>query len=1263
MALDIKLPTADSAQNPETRKFALTEAQTQLQSVTTGLAAKPVGVPGSVDPTDLDIFGRSAAEQSVFTSLGDAVESSGLISETAIKGIEDQFKDRGTFDPDLNIDETMKLPENSELSTFLKKTFSRNDESDRRFHQDLLDTANKDDLLDRISTYREDRRRNESADAHGAGIRFLGDAIGFSRDIVATAPIAIGGVAGARAATGIANSLLDLGVVSTVEAAAAGAERLIRAQRDFTINGNQEALQAAVLTFGLTAAVGGAVQAVARRGVSVESIVERSQSDVGSVTTRSAPDAAGAQASPANASIETPTLTTDGKPFIAGVVPKVLRSLKGIVSQRRADATEVFMKTGDDRELRSTTILDHLIGGESDRVTKEGITVARPRNVDDADSEAIRISRQYQSSLHSEHTAFVREAFNGARSPIPVGEFDQMVIMVIHSRNAGIADPMEVINRLSPKAAALEPNQQKILADHITVAADQFKRITDTQGKEAVRHGMLQADQIIENYAPIKPRRGNQDLDKYTEYFHDMLHRPTDENINEIWPGRLEEGETFESILKTDRARADRIRDDLEASRLQKRTETTYVRVDTKEKALDSFISKTKARMEATWSKRISTIEKALKKTKDIKQVGKLSDELASLKARMKKIKDATDAETRSLIGRHGSNAERRQSKKLYTELRRAIKADKKAMNQMPRYEQARAIALKVMRGSNPGDFVPDRLTVNTGILKDRILDHDPLDERFSDLFETRSSILMDSYIRQSNSRLRLHEIFGKNKAAKEDIAATPVRMLHELAEGADPATAKRILGDADIAEQSIKASLGLDRIPTSEAARLADFWSRQVAKVNIASMLKTLGITQITDVALAFGRGRSFGTGPMGVLTAPKTGRLARAVRAADQPELEAIIDGMEVMGIRNDWKDLFATDGRTAKLYGIDGDELAARSELENIIDNSTDKITAAAGWLSFSTPMNLLARRGMGADTAKHMLNDWTNFKSLSRDIQSAWERNGIDEFVAADIAAFLNRSDGIVEIGGIKFPNLKKLMEIDPELGSRATTAANRLAGEVIPSPGTFDKPLLSRTPLGRLYLQFSSFSYTVGVRVLPELRRAFRNDPLGYRMASLTLGGMLAASATLYLRAVLSGDQRLEDMERDLATAEGRIQFTQRAALLLPFLPGQSAHLAEIFTLKFGPHFNEMVGANVMMQDPARFMRFRGEDPLVKLLGPTASQASRFIKGAGLLTDATLEGDKEKAQKAAKIFYRMAPIIDNFPLKAVARGVKTVYGDE
>jgi hypothetical protein len=1251
------------------------------------------GITGGLQqPDPRALTGADAGERGIFTSAAEvskkeavstAMDQAGLVSERGVQAMKeaaDNVFGEDHLDPNLNYKEVLDRPENVDRKSFTELMLSGSTPTAQRFRAKFVAAEDEDDLIELVDTTKNILDEQEIAGSGGAALELLGGFLGVSRDLLLTLPIGGLGVAGVRATGVVAKGLLELGVYSTTEAAVAGAERLIRAQRDLTIDGTSDALNAAVMAGGLTFLLGGSIAAVARRNDIMKKLAVRAKE--AQVTQRAAAAADGTPAVPRGLSSQAspdpaaPIISATEGSLVARFVPTWFRTLKGQATDRLADGTKRFLDDGVKGDLESARLLQEIVGADVHLQGLDGDAIAKLRSLEDAvmtgqqegASLGTIISQNYQDWAVQTFTA------KGSKPPMTEAEFNRLVSRVIWGRHTGIDDRNVILGRFATELAEDDVGH---LGAALARSADTVKEATSALGKRMEAVGMLEEGQAIENYMNITMRRGSGATeDEYYEYILDMISRPHEKNVNELHPGVLEAGETWADLLKRDPDRAREIADDLDARRLQARGDKTYERRLNTDKEVADFEASTSAAFKKSWEARLAKTEVSLAgKNKGRKLtaegIKKARAEIENMRVRLEELEGAGSAKIRDLIKRYGNQSQKAGGKKLFDKQRRSVKAETKASRAEPMSEVARSIARKMVNGENPGGFVPDELTANIGFTKERVIPHDPFDPRFEHLFEMDAQVNMRVHSTQLHPRLWLHEKYGKLAKEGEDVAKVPLRLMDEAGEGGDKITKAAVTRDKDMASAAIKASLNLDRIPQSEAWRKLDFWSQQIAKFNIASMLKLLGVTQITDFALVAARGRNFKTGVTGVFRSKQSFKLAQEARRAGQVDLVRILEGIEIMGLRNPMRDLL--DGKASRrmldMYGVDPEVTLARSELEHSVERGLDKVSAIAGWLSFGTPMNMVLRRAMGADTAKLLVDDFTNFARLSDDIKRKWLQHGIDEDVANELGAYLKTKNGTIEIEGVKFPNFRGLREIDPQLADHAVMASNRLAGEVFPTVTPFTKPLLSRTPMGRLALQFSSFSYAVGVTVLPEIKREFRNRPLGYRNAAFVLGGITAAMATIYLKSAIYGGDNLEKFHEQLTTPEGMVQMMQRAILIMPMMPGMSSQFSEIALQSASPMANAFLGRDLLLTSPARFGFRGGEQAAIRLGGPTMTQAIRALGATGDLMDsvkAMAEDNSPKAQeealKAVKTLHMMTPILDSLPWRVFESAVEKAYGE-
>lgn len=1233
-----------------------------LREVTLGLSDPTEFDPPEVDETP-GFFGSQGEPEVTFGTTYRIGMSGGSMAATAQGYLAEYNRDRGELDPELNFREVFGREDNFELKTFVDGTYSRRDEYDQQFHTAIEGARNEQDLLDITMQYKSDRERVAAADAHGEGFRMLSEALGMAPEVLITAPLAwaAGGAAASRLTGAVAQHLVKVGAVATVEAGVAAAERMLRAQYDLTVNGEREAMFAAAATFGLVG-VGGLLGAGRSAGkVLAEKIAKKAagQED----------GALGGSVGAQSASGVDRLISTTTGPIIASAVPRFLRTAKGRADSHMGAATEHFVNTGSTHYIDAANELNRIVGVETQLTTEAGIKVARPLSGGDVSELGDLATRTFEVEVQGAYSRLSDEVFSGKKPPIDAEQFDRLVTRIVSARNAGHGDSAALTGDL----LKLPKDQQEGLLAAAGDIANRWKaNTTDPMGKRMVDAGMITEDQLIPDYMPVRPRHdGDATLDEYQAFIRESLYRPNRDNIEELFPGVLKDGEDWAALNRRDPTKASEIAEELEARLRAIKENSAAAKAEARRGELDALHVTMKAELGSTWTKRLEETTAKLARARSEKSIAKLNAEIASLRQRLDELPTKQGLEVGDIIARFGNTAQKRKYGKARAKLARADRAAE-SLKFDSRLDEADRIAKAIHGGEyrTTGNFLSDKLTAAAGITKDRVLDLDQLDPRYERLFETRASKLVGGYNQQAPVRLWLHETYGSLKQDGEDIAEVPLRLIREQAEQeTNAAIRKRIEDTEDLARKTLSALLGLDRAGMGEVARNVDFLTQQMAKFNIITMLDMLGVTQLTDIPLQFARGRSIGTGPMGVLTAPKTFRLAKEVASSGKyPDLVAITRGLETMGMGSDLQNLKAVpSGRAVRNYGIEGDELLPGSPTQAKIDALTSAGVTASMWVNFSAPMNKVLRTAMGVDTAKLIVDDMANFTKLPENVQRAWMRNGIDAGHAAELNAFLKGPDGTVNIGGVNFPNFTLLREQRPHLGEIAVNAAVRLAGEALPTVGKFDKTLISRTPMGRLALQFTSFSFMAGVRILPQLREELKHNPVGYRSAAFTLGGIFASMTSLYIRSALVGGEQWEKLNKLLETGEGRAQFVLRSLFLLPFLPGMSSQLGEVALGTIGATFNAATGTNIVPTGGARFLR--GDVLTGRILGPTSTQATRLASvisriNTAVQAGAAGESEKSKAEiaKALHTLFISSPL-DILPVKLVLRALDATYGSK
>jgi hypothetical protein len=1035
-------------------------------------------------------------------------------------------------------------------------------------------------------------------------------------------------------------------------------------------------MMAAILAGGLSGAVFGlsrarstisAVQAT--KNLDARLKVEEINRSMASAPTPPQPAAAGA-AVPGSVGITERALGASGGRIWAPLMrlPGIRKfsSEKGVTLDSMSRATDHYAATGDASALDAANTMDAITGSGTELVALgSGEEIAARMGI----GEAIDLFGARGEAFRGEVTTGYRGWIQGEglnKKDVSLGEFEDISALVLRARDLGVDVESIIPSNIKSK---LNADQMSSLLSNATKAADAWTKISDGLKNRMVKSGMLDEDLPLENYLPVQLRAGERSLSDLEDYLFDILYKPSDKNIEDLMPGRLVD-ETFEDLQKRDPAAARALARELEELRLDAKSDKLRTRLDAAQKSFDKKLGSAREELKAHVTTQLAKLRKQVKRGKAKPEtLVKSRLRISILEDNLKKIDGDVD-EFGDALKNVGPNSLKKTFGNNKTKLTRAQKAfDKPVAPRGTRIDEIKEIARKMHKGGTSLDNIPDNLSAKIGLTEERVLEHDFAHPLFNKLFRTNLSDLGSTHMHQVAPRLFLHERFQGFKLEGEDIALTPGRMMRQnAADATDDNIAAEILKDADRVDAAIRAALGRDRSTLSDAMRTFDAWSQVITKFNTASMLSLLPIAQLGDIPLASVAGGTRGKGLRAAFNPKRNMDLARKVQSEGQPDINVILLGNEAMRLTNSIRDIAATpNDRILKMVGLDGSELLPRSRAQATAHQIADKLVTVSQMASLAAPMTMAVRAGTGHVIGKIFKNDMLNFASLSPAQQRAWLRNGIDARSAERLANFMRTPDGVVNIQGHDFPNLKKLAETDPILADIGTNAASRMASEGTIAPGLLDKPLISRHPLGRIAMQFTSFGYAVGNRVVPMLKREIRNGNM-VEPTIVFVGGWIAAMAAQYLRTAMYGGDRFDTLHEELKTPEGMTKFAISAILLIPVFPGMSSQLAEVGVKAVGSAANSVLGKEYL---PAGFGRFQrpGTSLISRLGGPTTSQLDNFGRVLAKTFDAIdkemageSEEAKESAKEAAYKFYLMLPVVNAMPFRAILRIMGEVFGE-
>jgi hypothetical protein len=242
-------------------------------------------------------------------------------------------------------------------------------------------------------------------------------------------------------------------------------------------------------------------------------------------------------------------------------------------------------------------------------------------------------------------------------------------------------------------------------------------------------------------------------------------------------------------------------------------------------------------------------------------------------------------------------------------------------------------------------------------------------------------------------------------------------------------------------------------------------------------------------------------------------------------------------------------------------------------------------------------------------------------------------GIDPDMATAIRAEFKAHGEVMD--GVHVANTEHWT--DPEAVRAFRAAVGKDVDSTIVTPGFGDAPLLSHTPMGRLLLQFRSYTLAshqkVVIRGLQEGKGKFVSGMVG-----MTALGMLSAT----LKAWRAGENRWEKFKKasenpGYLIGEG---LDNAGTFALPFdFANTTEKLGDAMHFSFNPIKTPMMAAgqwavpNASMQ--GKSIRYSSRGPLGALLGPTAGLVEdTFQAGAGV-SDKLHEGQPGHPNKVPR----------------------------
>ena len=312
---------------------------------------------------------------------------------------------------------------------------------------------------------------------------------------------------------------------------------------------------------------------------------------------------------------------------------------------------------------------------------------------------------------------------------------------------------------------------------------------------------------------------------------------------------------------------------------------------------------------------------------------------------------------------------------------------------------------------------------------------------------------------------------------------------------------------------------------------------------------------------------------------------------------------------------------NGRVASLAEI-GDSSARGSAIERFMENTT---RVASKWNGMT----------IWNDFHKSLEARIIEDKLLSADMPKA-ERaylgidNDMHQRILEQFAAHGETEDGV------RIANTQDWTNPQAVLAFRS--AINKQVNATIVTPGVGDAPLISKTPLGRLLLQFRSFMFASHQKVL---LRGLQDNKARFAsaMVAMTTIGMLVG----YLRAWRGGQERLDKFVHEAENPGFLISegLDNSGIFTLGF---DIANTTERLTPSAGVKFNPIktpssyLGTFVNPSAPKQgtSTRFAMQSPVETIMGPSAGLLGDVFQASGAGVNAAQGEEITRAQEKAAL---------------------------
>ena len=643
-------------------------------------------------------------------------------------------------------------------------------------------------------------------------------------------------------------------------------------------------------------------------------------------------------------------------------------------------------------------------------------------------------------------------------------------------------------------------------------------------------------------------------------------------------------------------------------------------------------------------------------------QIGDDPRKAASLKTTMRDLQQ--QMREAASKGR-GTKAE---VKKLKKQLNKANRAAIKSRGAKRLDAEARRIADAIRKNRNPGGFHVDDALETSRFFKHRALNLKGVRhlERWQRFLNRDSGMNMEIYTQAVGRQLEMRRKYlpflrkegllgedetdvyeGLTRYLQEGLENDVSKVRETLSGEAVEAEIRRLNNDFNDNTEFMERAFG--EFTRSDHLRHAnEGYDRVGSIVQSLTTAMALGMSllaSIADVAIGAFAGTRVGTGIVDLLRPLHNSRILDEI-AADNELLATYMRGARVLD-----------NGMIHSRLDIDSASLQVPGGIMATIQRKASSIAQVEMWTNLLHGWNRWVRGSFGVGFMRQISKDLKEYDSLRPDLKGFYAKHGIGADEARKMSELFDLHSK--DVSGIRIPDLEAwTTDGYSDLVDRFYRAVNGAGNEALLDPGLGDRPFLRANPLGRLVLQFQSFTYAAGERWFAPLVQLGMMRPYDARVLWSGTMALALAGAGSHLRDTIRGEESKLSKALESGDSQDIWRVITEAYLRSPYVTGVQGTVLDVMGTQFADPTNRLfqaiTGTQGELVNP-EYIRFKQNQGPGALAGPAFGMIGTGMKFARDIA----EGDMEAVQKTAEA---RLPVANTLPVVALRLLVEQLPGD-